>query len=79
VWCALDEVTRPAPDSPEFYLQVLDRLVAFAEDCGISERSRIAVRRELAKSASEYPNRLDPGAVREFVKDASLRLLSVEG
>ena len=75
IWCKLDELTDPGPETPEFFEQLGERLVALAKDAGIPERRLAEERGRLPGRAETMSRNLTQAAVREFIKKAAASLV----
>lgn len=80
VWCQIDEVTRPGPGDEEFYVMLLDRLLKLGAECGLPEGKLNQVRRERLLGVGDYADRrIDPSAVRDFVRETAECILRTGG
>jgi len=68
IWCRLDELTEPAPDVPEFYQELGEKLLTLAKDAAISETRLAAVRKQIPERAKTMSEDMTQAAVREFIK-----------
>lgn len=68
IWCRLDELTEPAPDEPEFFQELGEKLLALARDAEISAKHLMTLEMELPGLAKKMSNNLTLAAVREFIK-----------
>jgi hypothetical protein len=75
IWCRLDELTDPAPDVPEFYLELGEKLLALGKDGGIPARLLEAVRVELPGLAKRMSENLSQAAVRDFIKRVGTEIM----
>jgi hypothetical protein len=68
IWCWLDELTIPAPDIPDFYEELGEKLVTFASEASIPKKRLDAVRAQLPALAEKMSQDLTQAAVRKFIK-----------
>jgi hypothetical protein len=78
IWCKLDELTDPGPDTDQFFIQLGDKLVGLARDAGISEPRLAAVKAQLPALAKKMSQNLTQAAVREFIKTVAANLVRKE-
>jgi hypothetical protein len=78
IWCKLDELTAPAPDTPEFFEQLGEKLLGLAMEAGVSERRLAAEKEQLSLLAKKMSQNLTQAAVREFVKTVAGNLVRKE-
>ncbi|MBM3298762.1 MAG: DUF2791 family P-loop domain-containing protein [Deltaproteobacteria bacterium] len=71
IWTTLDELTNPAPGEVLFYERLLERLLDLGSEAGVSDDDLDLVRSLCQDLAKRYANRIDPGAVRSFVKEVA--------
>ncbi len=69
IWMSLDELTDPGPGKCAFYERLLDRLLDLASEAGVCTEDIIVARSLFATKAKDYAERIDPGAVRQYVKE----------
>jgi len=75
IWCRLDELTEPAPDVPEFYEELGEKLMVFAGMAGIPSERLDLVRGQLPSLAIKMSQNLTQAAVREFIKRTASDIL----
>ena len=75
IWCRLDELTDPAPDVPEFFEQLSQKLVALAKDAGVAESRLAAERTKAGDRAKKMSQNLTQSVVREFIKTVASNLI----
>jgi hypothetical protein len=78
IWCKLDELTYPGPDTDQFFMQLGEKLVGLARDAGISEHRLAAVKAQLPALAKKMSQNLTQAAVREFIKTVAANLVRKE-
>lgn len=78
IWCRLDELTDPNPDSSKFFEHLGEKLVQLAQDAGLPEKRWISVSGQLAWRAEKMAQNLTQSAVREFVKTTAANLVRNE-
>lgn len=75
IWCRLDELTDPAPDVPEFYLELGDKLLALGKDAGVLGKRLEAVRAQLPSLGKKMSETLSQAAVRDFIKRVAAEIM----
>lgn len=75
VWCRLDELTDPAPDTPDFFLQLGANLLTLAADAGIASNKLELVRSRLPVNAKSSSENHTQSAVRDFIKKIASQIL----
>jgi hypothetical protein len=71
IWCRLDELTDPAPDVPEFYVELGEKLLALGKDAGLANGRLLDLRQELPRMAQKMSQNLTQSAVRDFIKQVA--------
>jgi len=78
IWCRLDELTDPGPETEQFFIGLGEKLVDLARDAGVSENRLAAVRSQLPTLAKRFSQNLTQAAVRDFIKIVAANLLKKE-
>ena len=76
IWCRLDELTQPAPDQAQFYIDLGNKLASLAEEGRVSAKRIQAVREGLSAAAQRACQSISQGAVRIFIKRTATDLLN---
>lgn len=75
IWCRLDELTEPAPDVPEFFQELGEKLLALAKDAGLPAKRLAAVEGKLPGLAKRMSENLTQSTVREFIKQTASEIM----
>lgn len=78
IWCRLDELTVPGPETREFFEQLGEKLIGLAKDAAIPDRRLAAVLQTLPGRAKAMSQNLTQAAVREFIKTEAADLVRTE-
>ncbi len=71
IWCRLDELTHPAPDMPEFFQELGERLLALAKDAELPAKRLAAVGGQLPELAKKMSENMTQATVRDFIKQTA--------
>lgn len=71
VWVSLDELTRPSPQEPNFFLQIGSRIIEIGLRAGLPEERIAALQQKFHTQAQSSAESIFEGSVREFVKFAA--------
>jgi hypothetical protein len=71
VWVSLDELTRPSPQEPNFFLELGSGIMQIGRRAGLSEERVPALEERLRAQAQSSAVSIFEGSVREFVKFAA--------
>ena len=71
VWVSLDELTRPSPVDPQFFIQLGEKIVTLGVCAGLPNKKVAGLVAQLNLEAQRYADKFNEGAVREFVKFAA--------
>lgn len=71
VWVSLDELTRPSPQEPSFFVQLGSGIMEIGRRAGLPEERIPALQQRFLSQAQSSAESIFEGSVREFVKFAA--------
>jgi hypothetical protein len=71
VWVSLDELTRPSPQQPGFFVQLGSKIMEVGRQAGLSEERIPTLQQRFHTQAQTSAESIFEGSVREFVKFAA--------
>lgn len=74
VWCQLEELTRPATDTAEFFTKLGGRLVEAGREAGFHDRRIAAASALIAEEAPQMAGSIHSAVVREFIKKITVTI-----